>query len=85
MKIVSNDLRLLNQTIDPHMNIQTGYQMTRKGKNFFDLGKNDFGIFCGTTEKGKFVIGIKNFPNWDIKFLELFDSYEELTQQWVVD
>jgi hypothetical protein len=44
-----------------------------------------FGKYLGQLNNRKWAIGIKDFATWSIIDIEMYDTLEELKQNWILD
>lgn len=62
-----------------------GMHMKRVGKNVLELGEFDFGLFLGEVD-GSWAVGIKDMMTvLPLVGAELYESLEELKEEWQLD
>ena len=83
--VMSDEKRLPNGPFDFGDEQTVGLHMKRVGKNILELGEFDFGLYLGEVD-GQWVVGIKDMmTTLPLVGAELFESLEDLKQEWQLD
>ena len=83
--VMSDEKRRPSGPFDFGDNETIGLHMKRSGKSLLELGEFDFGLYLGEHE-GKWAVGIKDMKTkLPLVGAELFDSLEQLKEEWQLD